>query len=91
MKGQLKLLTGAVDESVKHLTRATSTCLAPSSPFAYLRAQLWLGEARERTGDKPGACAAYAKVQSIWGAVKPLPRTARQAAERATALQCELK
>ena len=91
MKGRLKLLTGAADESVKHLARATSTCLAPSSPFAYLRAQLWLGEARERTGDKPGACAAYATVQAAWGAVKPLPRTARQAAERATALQCELK
>jgi serine/threonine-protein kinase len=86
--GKLLLLAGRPTEAVETLARGASTCDALIFPADNVRAHLWLGQAREATGDKAGACAAYGAVIARWGAVASRSVTARTAIARATALAC---
>jgi hypothetical protein len=84
----VELLAGDADAALPALTRAAATCVAFDFPIASVRAQLFLGLAREAKGDTAGACAAYGEVIARWhGATKS--RTVIKARERATALGCK--
>ena len=55
-----------------------------------VHAHLYLGELDEQSGDKPSACAHYAKVLDRWGRAKPRSVTADEARAHATKLGCGL-
>jgi serine/threonine-protein kinase len=57
-------------------------------PMAHTRALAHLGMAREATGDKDGACRAYASVLARWGSAKPRSVTADEVRAKARALDC---
>jgi serine/threonine-protein kinase len=85
--GRVRLLAGDATSATPELARATRTCRVLAEPFVHTRAHAWLGEALEATGDKPGACAAYAVVAARWGSVTASP-TRERAAHRSRALSC---
>jgi serine/threonine-protein kinase len=86
--GRVELLAGDADAALPALTRAAATCVAFDFPIASVRAQLFLGLAREGKGDTAGACAAYGAVIARWqGASKS--RTVGKARERAVGLRCK--
>jgi eukaryotic-like serine/threonine-protein kinase len=53
-----------------------------------VQAYAWLGQAREKKGDKPGACAAYSVVLDYWGHAKPKSVTANETRLRTKTLDC---
>ncbi|WP_394834544.1 protein kinase [Pendulispora rubella] len=87
-EGHLALEAGDHARAVTLLQTAAKSCQGLDQPFANARAHLWLGLAKERTGDAPGACAAYAVVLDRWGAAKPPSISAREATQRSRALGC---
>jgi serine/threonine-protein kinase len=86
--GRTYLLAGDAASALPALERAAASCVAIDFPIAAIRAQLFLGEAREATGDRAGACSAYAAVLKRWGTMTGRSRTAREAAGRARGLGC---
>jgi tetratricopeptide (TPR) repeat protein len=86
--GRVLLLAGRATEAVPHLRAAVASCSALQVPLELTQAELHLGEALEQTGDRPGACAAYAVVLARWGAAKPRSMTAEKARSRRHALAC---
>jgi eukaryotic-like serine/threonine-protein kinase len=86
--GRTLLLAGRTAEAVGELERATAHCFAARHPFAAVRARLDLGRAREGTGDRAGACRAYAEVLARWGSARPRSLTADEARRRTRALGC---
>jgi hypothetical protein len=56
----------------------------------WVHTHLYLGELDEQSGDKPSACAHYAKVLDRWGHAKPRSVTADEARAHATKLGCGL-
>ena len=87
--GRTYLLAGQPAEALPWLERATRKCDVIGHPFDHVRAHLLLGQAREATGDEPGACAAYQRVLDRWGQAKPRSVTAEQAKRRFLALHCK--
>jgi serine/threonine-protein kinase len=87
--GRTFLLADRVDEALPWLEAATKTCRALELPVLHTRAHLWLGQAREKKGDRAGACAAYGVVLDRWGKAKPRSVTADEARARAKALGCK--
>jgi len=81
-------LAGRTDDALRWLERAARTCRVLDLPVEHTRAHYWLGMAREASGDKEGACAAYRVVRDRWGKAKPRSITAEKAAERLRALSC---
>jgi serine/threonine protein kinase/Flp pilus assembly protein TadD len=86
--GHAFLLGGRTADALASLNRATSKCRVLTLPVEHTRAHLWLGLAREASGDKEGACAAYRVVRDRWGKAKPRSVTAEKAGERQRALGC---
>jgi tetratricopeptide (TPR) repeat protein/predicted Ser/Thr protein kinase len=86
--GRTYLLAERPAEALPWLEHATHTCMVLSFPIDYVRAHLLLGEAREATGDRTGACASYRAVIARWGQAKPRSLTAEKAQERVQALSC---
>jgi serine/threonine-protein kinase len=86
--GRTYLLAGKVDEAIPYLTKATKACTPLSYPVPYVRSNLFLGMALAKKGDKPGACAAYAKVLKHWGKAKPRSVSAEQARKLSRELGC---
>jgi serine/threonine-protein kinase len=86
--GRVLLLAGHVDEALKWLEPAASSCFAIDHPIAHTRAQLSLGLARERASDVAGACEAYSRVLARWGKSKPRSVSADRARERMRVLKC---
>jgi len=86
--GTLLLRAGRAAEAVRFLERAALGCDGFLAPTAHVRAAVRLGQARELTGDRAGACAAYQGVLDRWGAGASPSATARDARLRATALGC---
>jgi tetratricopeptide (TPR) repeat protein len=62
--------------------------LVLSAPIEHTRAHLWLGEALEATGDRAGACAAYARVVERWGKHGRRSQTLARSRQRMAALRC---
>jgi hypothetical protein len=85
--GRTYLLAGRAREGLAALKKGASNCNVLNDPIDHIRAQLWLGQALEQTGDPQGACAAYKVVLDHWG-TKPVSVTADAARERAKALAC---
>jgi serine/threonine-protein kinase len=88
--GSVLVRAGRASEAIPWLRGVTQSCTSLETPFEAVRARRWLGEALERTGDKAGACGAYAAVVARWGKAKPRSVTAEEAAGRAKALGCEM-
>jgi serine/threonine-protein kinase len=86
--GRAFLLAGRAQEALPYLENASSSCLPFQDPFAWVQANAWLGEAREKTGDVAGACGAYARLLSRWGGA-PRSVTSRYAKARIAALKCK--
>jgi len=89
LHGKTRVLYGDAAGALADLVVATSDCNALGEPMRHTRAQLFLGMAREATGDRKKACEAYAVVIERWGK-NPMSRTAREAAKRASALGCDV-
>ena len=86
--GRATLAAGDAAGASKILTDATRACTGLVDPFAVVRAQLALGQAREALSDTEGACAAYGDVLKRWGVETPLGTTAKAAKARHVALKC---
>jgi len=84
--GRVLLLAGRVDEALRLLRRAASSCMALEEPMLHTQAQAWLAEALEKKGDKAGACERLAVITGRWPAATS--RTARLAADKIKALGC---
>ncbi|WP_394841260.1 serine/threonine-protein kinase [Pendulispora brunnea] len=87
-EGWLRLEAGDGAAAAPLLESAARTCQSLDYPFVNMRSHLWLGRAKEKLGDVPGACAAYRVVIDQWGASKPPSVTAREAKQRSTSLGC---
>ncbi len=85
--GHAYLLAGNAKEAVPLLEHATRACNSLQWPVASAQALLDLGQAREQTEDKAGACEAYQRVVSRWGAAQR-SKTATVAKERLKILAC---
>jgi serine/threonine-protein kinase len=86
-EGHAWLLAGDATKALRLLERATGQCSELRDPVAFAHARLWLGQAREASGDKQGACVAYRAVLARWARASR-SRTAAVAASRAAALGC---
>jgi serine/threonine protein kinase len=86
--GRTYLLAGRPTEALPALTRAATSCYALRFPVEQMRAVRDLGVAREATGDRAGACEAWAQVVEHWGRATPRSVTAEDARARMRALGC---
>jgi serine/threonine-protein kinase len=84
--GRVYLLAGQLDEAIPWLSQAAHACRL--ADVRVVEANLELGEALERKGDKDKSCAAYAYVLRRWGNAKPKSVTADEAKKRSKALGC---
>ena len=83
--GRVMVLAGRAAEAVAAFRRAKEKC---NSELSSPPIQLTYGLALEQTGDKQGACSAYANVLSRWGDAKPRSITAETARAKSAALRC---
>ncbi len=82
--------------AIPSLRRSTGRCtVMPESVWSFTQSTLWflktnllLGEALENTGDKAGACDAYAVVTERWKDAKPRSVTLEKSRAHAKALGC---
>jgi serine/threonine-protein kinase len=86
--GRVYRLAGRRAEAIEALRRGLATCTLLSEPFAHTRAALELGLALEASGDRAGACSAYAVPLERWGHARPRSVTAEAARARRAALGC---
>jgi serine/threonine protein kinase len=89
--GRVLFLTGRGTDARPRLERAVGACSSVLLfPRNWVHNHLYLGELDEQSGDKPSACAHYAKVLERWGRAKPRSVTADEARAHATKLGCAL-
>ncbi|WP_394845478.1 protein kinase [Pendulispora brunnea] len=89
-QGRVALTTGTDDEEAAQLFEPMAqSCHVLEQPFASVRTHQWMGEAKERLGDKEGACNEYGIVLERWGQAKPHSTTATAARKRSDALGCK--
>jgi serine/threonine-protein kinase len=86
--GRVYLLAGRPAEALPYLRHAVANCNVLYTPRGHALARLDLGRALEATGDRQGACEAYAGVVAMWGEATPRSVSAETARERRTALGC---
>ena len=89
--GRTFLLGGHPQEAIAPLRLVARSCMGLAEPWAFVEAQLELGQALEATHDVEGACAAYGDVSIHWGAARPRSMSAELAQRRADALRCPLR
>ncbi|WP_394842010.1 protein kinase [Pendulispora brunnea] len=87
-EGRLALMAGQSAEAIRLLESATRSCDCLERPFTTTLSHLWLGQAKEQSGDAAGACAAYRVVLTRWG-TSPRSVTASEAKKRHVALGCK--
>jgi len=88
MFGKLYALAGRASEALPLLRHTVKSCYALMAPLVLTRASYYLGQALEASGDREGACSAYAGVLARWGNAKPASVTAARARERSRELRC---
>ncbi|WP_394834901.1 protein kinase [Pendulispora rubella] len=89
-QGRIALTTGADDaEAAQLFEPMAQNCHVLEQPFASVRTHQWMGEAKERLGDKDAACREYGIVLERWGEAKPRSTTATAARKRSEALGCK--
>ena len=86
--GHALALAGRADDAAHWLEKASRACNVLGFPLKSTWAHFGLGELREKSGDKAGACAAYRVVLGRWGSAKPTSTTAERARARVRALGC---
>jgi tetratricopeptide (TPR) repeat protein len=86
--GNVYALGGRPADARPYLERAVRSCSAFEFSWETTHARYLLGRTLEDTGDRAGACAAYASVVTRWGKAKPRSITAQQAARRSRGLGC---
>jgi serine/threonine-protein kinase len=79
------LRAGRVADAIPRLEATARTC---NTEWSTIWGQLWLGKAREATGDAARACEEYAAVLRRWGSATPRSVTADEARARAKKLGC---
>jgi serine/threonine-protein kinase len=79
--GRTLVLNGEPEAALVPLRRVATSCHRLDEPTRSVVAQLFLGEAIERTGNIQEARAAYEKVLSAWGRARPVPLTVTAANE----------
>ena len=89
-EGHMHLLAGNVTRAIPLLETAAQTCQGLQRGALHVQAHLWLGAAKEKAADVPGACIAYRFVLQRWGAARPRSVTAEEADRRIRALGCPL-
>ncbi|WP_394833435.1 protein kinase [Pendulispora rubella] len=89
-EGHMRFLAGDVAGAIPLLETAARTCQGIQRGTLHVQAHLWLGAAKEKASDIPGACDAYRFVLQRWGAARPRSVTADEAARRSRALRCPL-
>ncbi|WP_394824560.1 protein kinase domain-containing protein [Pendulispora albinea] len=92
-EGRLYLEARDPARALAPLQSAAQSCQGLEQPFLHARTHLWLGLAKERTGNPRGACDAYRVVLERWGtprgsAPDATSVTWREAAARSRALGC---
>ncbi len=87
--GRIYLRAGDVARAMPFLERGARACQGLDYPFLKTRAHLWLGMAKEKSGDTDAACSAYRVVLERWGHATPRSVTAREAERRSRALGCK--
>jgi hypothetical protein len=85
--GRVYLVAGRAADAVPLLERATKQCKVLDDPFTQVESFGWLGAAREATGDKSGACAAYGELVRRWKTA-PQARSLRDAKGKLASLGC---
>ncbi len=88
-EAKLYYLTGKYAEAIPLLEKATSVCMQWQWLGFHVRNVAWLGQAREATGDKAGACKNYQWVLAHWGKAKQ-SLTVKEIAKRAKSLDCDV-
>ena len=91
LQGRIALVAGETTTAIELLEPSSKSCDRLQIPFNHVRAHLWLGQAKERTGDRAGACEAYDYVLQYWGNAKPRSVTAEEAKRRSHVLGCKSK
>ena len=96
--GHTYLLAGEVDRALPYLRAAATWCgfasngSGDTNGVGWQLVMVWahhtLGLALEQKGDKPGACAEYARVLRRWGNTRSRSVTAEDARRRSHALGC---
>jgi len=86
--GRTYALGGRAAEALPYLTRAATSCYGLRFPVEQVRAMRDLGVARAATGDRAGACTAWASVVARWGRATPRSVTAEDARARMRASGC---
>jgi serine/threonine-protein kinase len=86
--GKVHWLAGDARAAIPLLEAASPACMALVDALVHTQTHYRLGAAREATGDRAGACAAYRVVLDRWGRARASV-TARDAARRVKALDCE--
>jgi eukaryotic-like serine/threonine-protein kinase len=81
-------LAGRKEEARPILESLARICSGALSAMPWVHSHLYLGELDEEAGDKPSACAHYAKVLERWGHAKPRSVTADEARTRSKRLGC---
>jgi serine/threonine-protein kinase len=97
--GRALALAGETEKAIPYL-RANAAWCGPEYNWSatydtahwvtQMQLRLVLGRALEQSGDRAGACDAYAAVLARWGHAKPRSVTADEARARATKLGCAL-
>ncbi|WXA98018.1 serine/threonine-protein kinase [Pendulispora brunnea] len=87
-EGKLYLEADDATRAAPLLEKGAAACISLDFPYLNVRAHLWEGMAKQRSGDIAGACDAYQSVIDQWGAAKPFSVTARRATELRRPLAC---
>jgi tetratricopeptide (TPR) repeat protein len=88
LEAKVHLLAGDAVSALPLLTRSTAACDVLDAPVLKQRGFLLLGETKEQSGDRLGACAAYGQIVRRWANARPTSATAEEARGRALALRC---
>ncbi len=89
-RGRVLFLARKPAEAIPHLEQATKICTGTELSPWYIQDLAWLGHARDATGDKAGACAAYGRALTRWAQSKQ-SETIKDVTKRAKTLGCASK
>jgi tetratricopeptide (TPR) repeat protein len=87
-RGRVLALAGKYTDAIPYLENAVGICTSTEPTLWHTQNLALLGNAREATGDKPGACKAYEWVLTHWGKSKQSV-TVKEVIKRAKKLECE--
>jgi hypothetical protein len=96
MVAKRQLEAGHVEQALPTLRKNAAACtILPvvddsswEDTFGFMRTKVMLGQALEQTGDKAGACEAYAYVKRRWKNAKPRSVSLETSIQRSQALGC---